>query len=341
MSDHVHIEGEELLQILLEPASTRRAEIDACASCSQSARELGSAVERLRGLLEDGAARSDGASAHLAELVLARTTRNDPSWRGGLRRAASSARERWRASAAFRTAAACLLITFAAVPVVAWFAFDSGPGPREADTDRGAPRPAGELGKPQVVDTARTDAELAAHAAAEQARELEARNLRAAKVPLASALAQPAGGPALLLWARSKQIESGSLDGIVITVADSFEPLQVALSIEVLLDSWALTGRRPAALGEALAEFSAWSERIHDEVALRAWERAERYGAVDPFDQPQLAAVRRALRGDERAIAPGAGTPLDSAWFDALSAALAERPRDGGGVIAAWLAARH
>jgi hypothetical protein len=58
--------------------AARRAEIDACASCSQSARELGHVVERLRGLLEDGAARSDGASANLAELVLARTTRGDP-----------------------------------------------------------------------------------------------------------------------------------------------------------------------------------------------------------------------------------------------------------------------
>jgi hypothetical protein len=341
---HVHVGDEELLQVLLEPAPDARRKIEACADCSRRSRELAHFVAHVRELIEHSAARTADSDARVAELVLARTTRRDEVAAGRWRSLTRPLRERWRDSVATRVAAACLLI---ALPVCAWLAFDLGRGARDvARADRTPrvdtpPSTAGELGPPQLVDTADTDARLAAQARARQARELDGVNLRAAHVPLASAFAQPSDQIALLLWARSKQLENGSLDGVVITVGDSFEPLQVALSIEVLLDTWALTGRRPAALGDALSEFAAWSERIHDELALLAWERAESYGAVDELDLPQLAAVRRALRGDERAVARGDGTPLDNAWFDALAKALGARPHDAQGVLDAWLAAKH
>jgi hypothetical protein len=73
--------------------------------------------------LEDGQAEAQQREAELTARLLARTTREDLSWRGDLTLVGGFLRDRLSRSVVLRVAAASLLLHMAALPVLAYYVF--------------------------------------------------------------------------------------------------------------------------------------------------------------------------------------------------------------------------
>jgi len=105
--------------LALDPRA--RAAIEADSEALEQAADVRAFVERCRRSLASAAAESDtGAEGGLLERILARTTREDLSWRGDLRLLGRFVRARFVASRLLRVAAAVLVVHVAGLSVLAY-----------------------------------------------------------------------------------------------------------------------------------------------------------------------------------------------------------------------------
>ena len=299
-------EGERLLESVLAGEA-----VDPSAEAAELRRFLGRARDDLRRAPEWSRLR-EGA---LVGRVLARTTREDLSWRGELLLFAGFVRQRLAASRALRIVAASLLIHLFALPILALFDGDDSAKkllltfqPRE-ETEEDArfsePEPAAEA-------DARTTPDLVSAARVDDA-------LRRARFVLSTRHGpwlEPGRGrlEIELLAARSRGLSDrrwgGWLDdGSRLEEASLFATL---LWGEVLLDRYVLLGERCPLLGPLL-----------NRVALAASTTPE---SLAPLSAALLLRARAYDLWESR---PGfdprsAPTPLGDVWFTDLEAALVE-----------------
>jgi hypothetical protein len=282
----------------------------------------------------------------LVRRILARTTREDLSWRGDLRLVVRHVKERMRESRFTRFVAALLLgnLTLGPVVALAWivtrepepelelhFRVEPGgdllPAPDADGAERLQPLetdalPLDDLG---VVADARTAARR--DNLLRRARYLLAPAHGAVPAPVAPEAAASAPAPVRLLDARARILAGGAwpswLDDARFEGAD--ELLAGALHAEILLDRFALRGERAPrfhavleALKRAAADAAADDDGPARSLAAHALERAASYGAL------------------ERGSAPGPLDPCDPAWTADLAGALGEMGAEPH--AAAWLA---
>jgi hypothetical protein len=345
----VSARGDELLELLLErgrEAAARRAGDDAAARAELE--QLARFVELCRREL------SEPSDARLVSAILARTTRQDPSWRGDAALVGRFVRDALAASAWARAAAALLLVPLLGAPLLAWMVWrevrptgfqtrieieqvepflpsapDSPPGAIELPWDEDA---LGEVvgNRPALVVA------LPGEARSSAARQDSARALAAAGLP------RPATGGALgEALARRAELWSAGIDrGPDVPAQRADAALAGALEVERLLDLWVREGRAPSGLDAALDRLGRDAAVALDvrRVEALALDRARAYGRVDAAAWARLA--QSGARPGERSGAD----PVDRHWRANLAAALAHSPagrelladRD----VAAWLQRR-
>lgn len=122
-------DDENLLEWILNPE--RRAELNSDARAATRARELEAFLTACRRDLADEQREDEVGARRLAGRVLARTTREDLSWRADLGLVSGFVRRRLRDSLLLRLVAASLVVHLIAAPMVlAYFAFFA---PRQLD----------------------------------------------------------------------------------------------------------------------------------------------------------------------------------------------------------------
>jgi hypothetical protein len=292
--------------------------------------DLETFVERMRA---DDARRGDPADwspvreGALVGRVLARTTREDLSWRGELRLLAGFVRERLSASPVLRIVAASLALHLAAVPVVGWYVARER---AEHAIHTGIERPAEDAFAHLPDETVVPRFPEAPSAADLDAYSLSATEnaLRRARFVLSTRvgapLETPAGAPSLernLLVARSRLLA----ERVWTTWLDDEEawrgagPLARILWAELVLDRLALTGTRAPLAGAVLnalaldleAPGGPRLEPARADLARTTLRRARAYGAweagaeLDPEPPP---------------------LPLGGEWFDLLERAAVGTP---------------
>jgi len=336
MTTHEHWSEEQLFEHVTEGSSANAAELRACAECSAAARE----IEEFLGLCRTSfEVRVDPARAEaLADEVLARTTREDPSWRGDLRLVGGFVKSRMRASFFLRVAAASLVVHLTGLPLLAYLGFFNPPEDHlRIRTKRPADPPFveapveqdGEL-IPQEVHEA---IELIENLGREDVVGYARQNLEIG-APLAEAPSMHRIGA--ILAARSALImgEPATIDA----PAGDAAAVEVALWCEYQLDRFVFEGESPA-LHQALAAIEAGSEDRFEtaspeerRLVFAARSRAHHYGLAP---RPATAAEHAALMNPLRP-----GIPLDRVWIETLAQAL-DTAFEGGlrddPVVRAWL----
>jgi hypothetical protein len=345
MSAHRHLDEHELLDLLLEGGAAREAAAR-CPTCSEALRDLDGFLGQCRAAAATADARPE-ASQRLAELVLARTTREDLGWRGDLRLLRGFVGQRLRSSAVLRFAAASLLVHLLALPVLAWFAFREAPREYAIQVDFDFPReqmlpdvPAEPERSPQMPgpepEPRLVEADLAAGPErASAVRAAERAFLTSVAVP---ALSGDGDGGALerLLHARSARLGEGRLATFLArgTPPETAGALESALWAEVLLDHLVLAGERLPGLDTALKRLSAApGAGPHAERALvaRTLRRALGCGLLGAEGSRRVQAQLSELG------LPRAGGVEDAAgWSSALEQALAGTSAEGSAAARAW-----
>jgi len=370
--EHQHLVGEQLAEALLErggAAEGLREEARACERCARSLRELEEFVIRCRSAL-GGARRAVHAGAggdfvharqaphtvqseeRLVRRVLARTTREDLTWRGDLRVYGDWLARALRSSLVLRVAAASLLLHLAALPVLAWLALRSERAEPHFNTaiERGADPALPQAREPER-DPRLEDPEPAAGLVEEPSAPERAlpvsdalRNLRRDREALRRARVPPPAGRIpedpleRLLWARSALWTLHDAQAAALAAGDALanptsgDGLELALRAELLLDLFALEGAlaeelRPELNGvlRSLARDAGLPAPVRELQEL-ALERARRYG---------LAAAGRSSARFGRVER---GAALDELWLATFRRALGTRGAEPAGMAAAWAA---
>ena len=280
------------------------------------AAELARAGEALRAR----AFRAPRHEARFVNAVLARTTREDLSWRGDLRLWGDFLRARLRASPALRLVAASLALHLVAGPALAWWMLHERPEERAFTLHIELPSELPFVD--EVPEPEEPDDELARAARAREARENERASLRhglQATLPAVSLTATDV--PELArLGAHLEALRTRTAPAA--PVAREGEGLLArSLELELALDRVWL-GAEPEGPARGLA------------VALaRELERRP------PGEAPHLAqaTLRRAwcegLLDEEPARAP---RPFSDGWFEALERAAREEPGPATEALLAW-----
>ncbi len=352
--DHRHFDEETLLEAALDPSARElRAEVAACAECAAALRKLGAFAEDMRALLSVERPEDVRAARELGESVLAQTTREDLGRGGDLRLVLRFAAERLRSSGALRFAAAVLVAHLLALPVLAWIVLRAprrtgefqarietpvepyfageGEGEGEPELVPSAPLPDGE---PRALEVgAGVDASdwLAG------ARRSERASL-ATHAPAPWGTTMPSEPLAQMLWLRAAGLQGRELPEWVLARTPEGAPSRMAIWTEVLLDSWAETGVRPAQLDAALARLAALPDFQRSRLVACTLQRAASGGALE------TAVLAEFTRGssDAREIARRAGRePLAVLQREALG-----DHREGGALereaaLDAWGAPRR
>ncbi|HVS12194.1 MAG TPA: hypothetical protein VMS76_20195 [Planctomycetota bacterium] len=363
---HEHLNGEQLAEALLGGAGAAeglREEARICERCACSLRELEGFVIRCRSALggDLAPARQSPHAVHseerLVRRVLARTTREDLSWRGDLRVWGDWLGRALRSSLVLRVAAASLLLHLAALPVLAWLALrgeraephfntaieaaadPAPPQAREPERDPRLEDPEPAAGLVEEPSAPARPAPRASDALRALRRDREA--LRNARLPA------PAGGAPedtleRLLWARSALWTLHDAQAAALAAGDALadptphptigDGLELALRAELLLDLFALEGAladelRPELNGvlRSLARDASLPPPVRELQEL-ALERARRYG---------LAAAGRSSARFGRVER---GAALDEIWLATFRRALGTRGAEPRGMAAAWAA---
>lgn len=236
--------------------------------------------------------------------VLARTTRQDPSWRGDVRLMLDFLARRLESSPALRLVAAALVLHLAAFPVVAlmaWQARPPAPQPRITfDLPSGAP-----FAEPEEIPDAPWSPAVAAARRAEASENAIARARFTLARLEAPVLAPAAAPPAPVRWLERRASGLRTHEWDIPRLAVGATLLERALAVEVALDEWIWTGG-PApreALEHLEAARAAVGATPGAELARLALERGRAYGLLD-CEAP-----------------PAAGEPCSAAWRAALARA--------------------
>lgn len=283
-------------------------------------------------------------SAGLQERILARTTREDLSWRGDWRLLAGFVRERLERSLLLRVAAASLLIHLVAAPVVAWMLWRDAPARPHFWTAIERPAPlidelepepepqpglGSELGS-QPADLWVDAQQVEIDRAVEDALRMDRFHLQTASLPRAE---QSVFEDAALELLRMRSLQaasaragsrSGSLEGdpggpdVRLARPAPGDALAEVLWVEFELDRHALEGRaRDAGLQDGFEQLLVtWSSQQADPVGAavedlraQAVARARAYGLL-PADGYSAGDLRSAT------LARGADTSLRAAFAD-------------------------
>ena len=131
MSEHVHWDEEVLIAASLDARTSgdgeaRLAEVASCPVCAARLAELEAFFSHVREVSVRHTASLAGERGRervrqLVDGVLARTTREDPTWRGDLRLVGGFFGSRLRSSLLLRVAAASLLVHLSVLPVLAYY----------------------------------------------------------------------------------------------------------------------------------------------------------------------------------------------------------------------------
>lgn len=281
--------------------------------------ELARAGEALRAQ----AFRRPRDEARFVSAVLARTTREDLSWRGDLRLLGEFLRARLRASPALRLVAASLALHLVAGPALAWWMLRERPEERSFTLHIELPSELPFVDEAQVSEEP-TD-ELRAAARAREARENERALLRRGMLDAVvglPALAPEQGVAAAELLARHLAALRArrAPEGPALAAGEGL--LVQALALELALD------RR-------------WLAGVDDDEAARQAEAlAGRVAAADGSAAP-VAFARSVLRRAwsegllELEPAPGA-RPFSVEWLETLAAAAEQELGAGAGPLRTW-----
>ena len=341
--------GDELLELLLEHGlEGARRRVGADAEAQAELEQLSDFVALCRREL------AEPSDARLVASILARTTRQDPGWRGDLALVGRFVRETLAASPLARAAAALLLVPLLGAPVLAWMVWREArpqgfqtrieveqvepflppaPDPPQGEIEFPWGEEAfGDLVQPRSALVVTRPAEARAAAA----REASARALAEVELP------RPEAGGALgeALRLRAALWGEGSERAPERASAGADAALAGALEVERLLDLWARQGSAPAGLDAALARLGRDPSAPLDvlRVEALALDRARAYGRVDVDAWGRLA--RSGARPGERS----GEAPLDRHWRANLAAALAHtaagRELLADPVVSAWLERR-
>lgn len=344
---------EELIDWLLDPrarAQHERAEIESGREGAQRLAELEDFVDRLRGACRQAdASRADalraGGESSLVERVLARTTREDLSWRGDLRLLRGWVAGRMRASPLLRVLAASLLVHLLALPILAWFGFvreapeqpsirvEPPPVPPfEERWEEGLP-PVTELAAASELDFELSESDPALYVE----NSLSWARLRLAdaapRFPDAASARESRLGALLRERSRTLGGRESRLDPSALSEPAGL--LERALVCELLLDRALLSGEAPAELAPALLGLCGARLPVGEAglVAAAALARAESYGmlpdsALDALWQARL--DLGALPGASELIGPYRElrriAPFDELWRTTFATAC-ERER--------------
>ncbi len=318
------------------------------------AREPGGEAELAR--LADGLARA-GASlvravplaprpeARFVARVLARTTRQDLSWRGDARLLGDFLRTRLRASPLLRVVAASFVLHLVAAPVLAWWILREQVPARRITIQIEQPAEDPFAPPPPVAVPAADELRAAAHRREarenERARErfvLLARGAQAPRFESAPESTSDATRGPELLAARAALLRAGAdaedADAVPVS-AEPSDALGLALWCELELDRLVLTGRSSEGLGPAcqrlahLAQDSALEARAPGSAALvrAALGRARGLGLLEWLAE-----------GDASDAPDEPVELLTPAWFAALERAGRESGLGHTAAWAAWLA---
>lgn len=362
---------EDLLELLLggDEVGLQRARADADAA--ERLRDLEGFLGRWREpLVRAPASLPAAAQQRLAQRVLARTTRQDTSWRGDVGIVLRFVGDRLGASPLLRVAAAVLLLQVLALPVLAWIVWSEPIRERitriRLETEKVEPflpaQPEAPLDELFVetprLSTQTLQAELRPARIAPQPGALEieralgtaARSLRTSDWPAPDQAGAWESTPALLLLDARARLASEGADALAALPAELLAParagvggadggLERALRAELLLDVLALTGREPEGLAAAVR---ALGSDARDPAPVRrlealAIERARACGRADATAWSRLVGA---------GAAPGSRSadPLDGSWRAALRAALASDGAGGAALraedLSRWLGTR-
>ncbi len=343
-SDPLRERDELVLEALLgDPDARARAR-------ERLAREPGGAAELAR--LADGLARA-GASlvravplaprpeARFVARVLARTTRQDLSWRGDARLLGDFLRTRLRASPLLRVVAASFVLHLVAAPVLAWWILREQVPARRITIQIEQPAEDPFAPPPPVAVPALDELRAAAHR--REARENErarqrfvllARGAQAPRLEIAPGSPSEATRGPELLAARAALLRAGAdgdADAVPVT-AEPADALGLALWCELELDRLVLTGRSSERLGPAclrLAHLAQDSALVAHAPGSAALVRAALGRALG------LGLLERLAEGDASEEPVELLTP---AWFAALERAGRESGLGHTAAWAAWLA---
>jgi len=354
-----HLDDGALVELALgDGEAVGGAHASGCALCGARLAELRGFLDTCRDVaLEDAPERSP--SAGFVAGVLARTTREDPSWRGDLRLVGAFLRGRFRASRAVRFAAASLLVHLLVLPVFAWMALREV---RRERVIRVSVLPAEEQALPAVPKEPEPDPTrmVGGEAADAGARLPEPRLLEGAvaartpdpaevarvvlrdraflrfAAPRATSTTPPVAAeppPTVLeqlLAARTAVLQGRSADDLPAAAAG----LERAVLAEVLLDRWlfdSLPSPRLDAVLRALGRDPA-VPAAERRLELFSLQRARGYGLLGAEALERLAGLERAV---EPLPVPADGTPW-AVWAEGLEGALAGREEARRAGVTAW-----
>ena len=343
MSAHRHLEEADLLRLALEGRAASRSELAACPTCAARLGELDRLLETCRAAARERDAQPARAR-HLAERVLAATTRADPTWRGDVRLLGGFLGGRLRSSRVLRFAAASLVAHLVALPVFAWLAFREPPPERHFQTgiEHREPRlPDGPMEPertPRFVDPEPDPRLIEADLRTDAERRSDAAVVRRAQRTWLRASPPPPGGPeapadplARLLWARARILRGQSPPPAETTPGRGAGALELSIAAEALLDHRVLSGERTAELDVVLARLA------HADSAA---DRPERVLRALALARASSAGVLRAP--DERAVQSLLASldlpthPAPEAWARELQEAVRGRGRASEAAGAAW-----
>lgn len=354
---HTHWDEATLIEWALDGGVRAAAEDTAgCPVCAARVAELEGFFAHVRGVAARRA--SSLAQGHgsdrlrdLVDGVLARTTREDPGWRGDLRLVHGFLGARLRSSLLLRVAAASLLLHLAVIPVLAYYGlwrarpegFSTGivvPAPAPLFSDDVEPEHAVE---PESLSDAFDDAfpEVIGVEPHEALRVPSARrwaryHLKHQGAPQPPDRVRADEHPAARwLAARSRTILAAGAPADVATLVEAppRDALESVLRCEWLLDRWVLEERAEDELTrrvQASLEPVGSAERAEVRLLeLGVLGRARAYGLAMASDLTKLERLASELesspwaelarRLSARTLRPGA--PLDAAWIAALGVA--------------------
>jgi len=280
------------------------------AAADEQAR-LASELARVREALRGRAFARPRDEARFVDAVLARTTREDLSWRGDLRLLRAFLGERLRASPALRLVAASLALHLVAAPALAWWMLHERPAERAFTLHVELPSELPFVDELPPLEQP-TD-ELRAEAHAREARENERAFLRRSLLEGGAVLPSPAASPqgAMRLLARHLAALRTRQAPALESLPAEAGLLEQALALELALDRRWL-GAQDEDVG-----------RVGAAVLARALLDDPRAAAADFA----ACTLRRAWsEGLFEGPPPAAARPFTPAWFEALTRAVHDDP---------------
>lgn len=348
MSPRPRWSDEELYDWLLDPlarAQLPRAEIESGPEGARRLAELEEFLGRLRGACDRADALHAEREGSLVERVLARTTREDLSWRGDLRLLRGWVAGRLRASPVLRVLAASLLVHLLALPILAWYGFVREGAEQPSIRVEPPPLPpfeeAGDEGLAPVTELP-AEPELDFELSESDPALYVENSLSWARLRLADGAPRfpdsPSAGEgrlAALLRERSRTLAGRAPRPVPSASSQPASLLERALVCELLLDRALVSSRVPAELEPALLALCDTRLPAGEQglVAAAALARAESYGMLPASALDALWQARLDLGGQ-----PGASdligpyrelrriAPFDELWRSSFAAAC-ERER--------------